>query len=237
MNPKKERELILVMPVYNEAECIVPVINEWRDELSRLKIDFEMIVLNDGSKDETAQVLEIFTDDERIKIINKANSGHGPTILKGYREAVERAEWVFQVDSDDEMKPASFHELWSRRADYDGLFGFRHNREQESARKFLSGGSRVVIRLLFEGGVKDVNTPYRLLRSEVLMPIVAAIPDDTFAPNIIISGVLSKQKKRIFNFPVPHEGRKTGTISLTNSKVWKVALKSFRQTLMFRMPK
>ena len=124
------RELIVVMPVYNEAECIQNVLSEWRDALENLGIDFQIVALNDGSKDQTATGLEAFAEDARFQIVNKANSGHGPTILEGYRDAVSRAKWVFQVDSDDEMKPASFGELWKRREKYDALFGYRHNREQ-----------------------------------------------------------------------------------------------------------
>lgn len=233
----KQRELIVVMPVYNEAECIAGVARDWRTTLTDLGIDFELWLYNDGSKDNTAEVLAQFADDDRIRVTNKANSGHGPTILGGYREAVRRAQWVFQVDSDDEMKPAQFEQLWKRRAKYVALFGFRAGREQDPARKFLSGGSRVVVKLLFGRGVRDVNVPYRLMRSDVLRPIVEAIPADTFAPNVIISGVLSRQKRRLFNYPVPHEGRKTGTASLTSLKVYKVAARSLLQTLTFRLPK
>ena len=134
------RELIVVMPVYNEAECIGAVIQDWHAALSDLKINFEIIALNDGSKDDTAQVLSVYANDERVTVINKANEGHGPTILQGYREAVARANWVFQVDSDDEMKPRAFPNFWRRRAKYDAIFGVRIAREQDSARRFLSAG-------------------------------------------------------------------------------------------------
>jgi len=229
-------DLMVVMPVYNEEECIAAVVRSWRDQLSAMELDFKILVLNDGSKDGTQKALETFADDERVSIVNKQNSGHGPTILRGYRIAVEEAEWVFQVDSDDEMKPDHFPKMWGKREKYDALFGVRAHREQDPARKLLSGGSRVVVKTLFGRGVRDVNTPYRLMRAQKLRPIVQAIPDDTFAPNVIISGVFSKNRRRVTNMLVPHENRKTGTGSLTSSKVWKVAFKSLIQTLSFRMP-
>ena len=230
-------DLMVVMPVYNEEACIAEVVRSWRDKLSEMKLNFTILVLNDGSKDGTQQALEAFADDERVRVVNKTNSGHGPTILQGYRTAVEEAEWVFQCDSDDEMKPEHFPRLWDKREKYDALFGIRAHREQDNARKLLSAGSRVVVKVLFGRGVRDVNTPYRLMRSSALKPIVTAIPDDTFAPNVILSGVFSKRRGRLYNTPVPHENRKTGTGSLTSAKVWKVAFKSLRQTLSFRMPK
>ena len=232
----KPRELIVVMPVYNEAECIGAVLDDWRAALADLNIDFEIIALNDGSKDQTADVLATY-EDERVTVVNKANEGHGPTILQGYREAVARADWVFQVDSDDEMKPRAFPNFWRRRDRYDAIFGVRVAREQDSARRFLSAGSRATIKFLYGRGVRDVNVPYRLMRARVLAPIVAAIPDETFAPNILISGVLGKRRRRVLNLPVLHENRVTGTGSLANSKVWKVAARALWQTVRFRMPR
>ena len=230
------RELIVVMPVYNEADCIKAVVLSWSQTLDALGINYEIHVLNDGSTDQTAAALASFENDERVRVTNKANSGHGPTILDGYRDAVARAKWVFQVDSDDEMKPAAFANFWRRRDKYDAIFGVRAAREQDQARRFLSAGSRLAVRLLFGRGVRDVNVPYRLMRADKLAPIVEAIPPATFAPNILIAGVLGRNRRRILNLPVLHENRVTGTGSLTNSKVWKVAARSLGQTLRFRMP-
>lgn len=232
-----QRELIVVMPVYNEADCIASVINDWHAMLVELNIDFEILVLNDGSTDSTATQLERFVDESRVRVETRSNAGHGPTILRGYRDAVSRATWVFQCDSDNEMSPDAFPKLWNRREKFDAVFGFRAGRAQNAARRFLSGGSRVVIKTLFGRGVRDVNVPYRLMRAAVIRPIVEAIPDETFAPNIIISGVLSRRRARITNLPVAHQGRRTGTASLSSTKVWKVAAKSLWQTLRFRMPK
>jgi len=227
------RELILVMPVYNEADCISDVVSKWRDAFLGLGIDAELLVLNDGSKDDTAHQLERFADDERVHVINKPNSGHGPTILQGYREAVKHADWVFQVDSDDEMAPDSFAGFWKRREKYDAVFGIRWQREQDPTRKILSAGSRAVVKLFFGRGVRDVNVPYRLMRASALTPVVEAIPDDTFAPNLLISGVLGRKRSRVANIPVPHEHRKTGTVSLDPRKLGRIAARSGRETLAF----
>lgn len=229
------RELILVMPVYNEAACISAVVRKWRSAFESLAIDFELLVLNDGSKDDTARELEPFASDPRVSVVNKANSGHGPTITQGYREAVSRAQWVFQVDSDDEMGPESFAGFWQRRERFDALFGVRWHREQNPSRRVLSAGSRVLVRLLFGRGVRDVNVPYRLMRASTLAPVVAAIPADTFAPNLLISGVLGRARSRVTNRLVPHENRKTGAASLDPRKLGRIALLSGRQTLAFML--
>ncbi len=227
-------DLAVVMPVYNEEACIVDVVKSWSAVLSGLNIAYQILVLNDGSRDGTKDVLATFADDERVEVINKANSGHGPTILMGYHKAVDLASWVFQCDSDDEMKAEHFPQFWTKRQDYGALFGIRAGRQQNIGRKLISGTSCLTVRLLFGKGVEDVNVPYRLIRSDLLRQIIAQIPDDTFAPNVLISGALARAGIPLYNHPVPHEGRKTGAASLMKWKLWKAALRSFGQTLRSR---
>jgi len=227
-------DVALVMPVYNEEACIANVVRSWREMLAGLGVRFRMVVLNDGSTDGTRAVLDALAGDEHLEIVHKANSGHGPTILEGYRRAVAEAAWVFQCDSDDEMKPDGFPMLWNDRQSYDALFGTRAGRAQNFGRRLISACSRLTVRVLFGSGIIDVNTPYRLIRAPLLRPIVAQIPDDTFAPNVIISGALCRAGVRIANHPVPHECRRTGSVSIVKWKLWKSALRSFWQTLCCR---
>ncbi len=223
------------MPVYNEEECIRDVVNSWLGTLQGLGIDFQMIVINDGSRDNTIKSLEAFRDNPRIEVINKPNSGHGPTILMGYRIAVKKAEWVFQTDSDDEMKPEYFHLLWEKRDDYDALFGRREGRRQNLSRRIITLVSRLTIGLLYGKGVRDVNTPYRLMRSKFLSRIIDKLPDNIFAPNIIISGAFSRAHLRILNIPIPHLPRQTGKVSIIKLKLVKAAMKAFMQTMKYRV--
>jgi len=132
------------------------------------------------------------------------------------------------------MKPENFPKLWKKRSEYDALFGKRHGRVQNGGRKFISQVSRFTVKMLFGNGVTDVNTPYRLMRSEMLKKIIQKIPEDTFAPNVIISGAISKAHKRIFEMDVPHDPRRTGEVSIVKWKLWKSVMKSFFQTLLCR---
>lgn len=226
-------DLALVMPVYNEEECIESVVRDWDQTLCELGINYRLMIYNDGSKDGTAEVLKCFQSSETVQVTNKLNSGHGPTILRGYHDAVKIADWVFQCDSDGEMLPEGFSELWAKRNEYDALFGYRENRVQSRSRAFISAVSRFAVKTFFGAGVRDVNTPYRLMRAAILADIVKTIPDDTFAPNVLISGELCRRKCRIFNTPVPHAHRRTGQVSIVKWKLWKAVIKSFFQTIRY----
>ena len=231
----KPYDLSVVMPVYNEAEAIGPVLKKWMAMLDTLGIRYRIRAYNDGSKDATGKILSEVADASggRVLAVDKPNSGHGPTILRGYREAAEDSDWVFQIDSDDEMGPDSFPELWAKRNDYDFLVGRRDGRRQPLARKVVSFVSRLCVRLFYGKGIWDVNTPYRLMRAEVFAPFYAQIPDDTFAPNVILSGLAARHRLRLLEIPVPQHDRTTGEVSIKKWKLLKAAARSFWQTIRF----
>ena len=131
-----ETELTVVVPVYNEEAAIAAVLGSWIAELERLGIDHRLAVYDDGSVDGTPGILAGLAErNPRLSIVRQANRGHGPTILRGYREA--RSPWVFQVDSDGEMSAAHFAPFWHERERYDFLVGDRQDRESALVRRMV----------------------------------------------------------------------------------------------------
>lgn len=222
--------LTVVVPVYQEEGAIPGVLAEWTRALAALSIDHRLRVYDDGSRDGTAALLDAAARaDPRIEVVHQANRGHGPTILRGYREA--SSAWIFQVDGDGEMPADAFAVLWERREAYDLLVGDRRDRESAPLRRLVSASSRALVRIAFGRGPRDVNAPYRLWRAEALRPLLARIPDDAFAPNVLLSGLAARARLRIFETPVPHHGRRTGRGSLGARRLAAGVLRSARQTL------
>ena len=227
-------ELNVIIPVYNEEGAIKTVLEKWSKELERLDIAFNIHAYNDGSKDNTLNILnEYAAENERIIVHDKPNSGHGSTIILGYQENCN-SEWLFQIDSDDEMGPESFEELWNKRNNYDFLIGSRTERDNPLSRKLITLFSRLTVWIMYGTGVKDVNSPYRLMKSELFKPYYELIPSDTFAPNVIISGICGMKKFKVYEIPVIYKFRTTGEVSIKKFKLLKSALKSFLQTILFR---
>jgi glycosyltransferase involved in cell wall biosynthesis len=227
-------ELTVVMPVYNEEEIISFVIQDWIRELRELKIDFVMKVYNDGSKDNSLNILN--QEDKKypeLHVIDKPNSGHGPTILQGYREA--ETPWILQVDSDNEMRAEHFKLLWKNKEEFDFLIGVRESRGQFLSRKIVTAISRATVRAFFGKGVTDVNSPYRLMRREKFEDIFKSIRQYTFAPNVIISGMVARRNMRIFETNIPIKFRTTGEVSIKKWKLLKSAIKSWWQTVIYRL--
>lgn len=229
-----KKELALVMPLYNEEGAIGTVIRKWTEELQKLKIHFLIHAYNDGSKDGTLHILnDLAAENKRLIVHDKPNSGHGPTVLLGYRENSD-AEWIFQIDSDDEIGPEKFGELWKNRDQYDFLIGRRTRANQPFVRRVISAASRAVVRIFYGSEVFDVNSPYRLMRTEVMKNLFFSLPANMFAPNIVISGMASLKKLRVYEIRVLQKERITGEVSIKKFKLMKAALKSFWETIAYR---
>jgi glycosyltransferase involved in cell wall biosynthesis len=223
-------ELSLVMPVHDEAGAIEDVVREWRAVLQRLGVRHELIVLDDGSRDGTGAVLDrLAAELPELRVLRHANRGHGPTILRGYREA--RGEWVFQSDSDGEIGTGDFEALWARRHQHDLIVGRRENRSAPLLRRVITAASRWSVAILFGRGIHDVNVPYRLVRRTALQPMVDSLPADLFAPNVILSGLAVRCGLRIAELPVEHRGRRQGRSSLGRFRVLRPAARSLAETM------
>lgn len=227
-------ELAIVMPVYNEEGAITKVLDDWSAELQRLGIDGKIHVYNDGSKDRTFEILKQYAVKNPIVVPHdKLNSGHGSTILKGYRENTS-VDWIFQIDSDDELGPEKFEELWNNRNQYDFLICKRENRFSPWSRRLITFVARMTVKVFYGSGVYDVNSPYRLMRSSVFKDVFFKIPEHTFAPNLVISGYACYKKVRIYQSSISHRDRTTGVVSIKKWKLAKAAFKSLTQTVLTR---
>ncbi|MBF0344175.1 MAG: glycosyltransferase family 2 protein [Nitrospirae bacterium] len=225
-------DLAVIMPVYNEEGVVGEVLESWLTTLVALGIKFQIHVYNDGSKDNTGGVIDRLAQMERrIVAHHKANTGHGATILMGYRDNCS-CQWLFQTDSDGEISPAYFHKLWQERHSCDILIGRRDNRKIHLMRNAITLASRGLTMGFFGSGIVDVNSPYRLMRSNAFVECFNSLPADTFAPNVAISATACLKKLRISEIPVPCSERLKGATA--TKKIVAGALKSVFQLIRYR---
>jgi dolichol-phosphate mannosyltransferase len=228
--PREGPELTVVIPAFCEAQHAGEVLDTWCTTLDSLGIDYVLCAYDDGSPDETLEILEgRARRHARVEVEGHENRGHGPTVLEGYRRA--RGEWVFQVDSDGEIAPDHFGTLWSRREKHDLLLGRRRPSSRPLGRRLTSAVSRLAVRILFGRGIHDVNSPYRLMRGTALGGLLPRVPEDAFAPNVILSGLAIRDGLRIFEHDVPVRPRASGRSSLSGRRLWRGAWRSLGETL------
>lgn len=229
-------QLIVIMPVYNEDEIVERVATEWLAMLDGLNVPYRLHIANDGSTDDTQKVLDHLTHPS-LEISHARNRGHGPTILRAYRVASGRSPWIFQVDSDGELSSEHFPLFWEKRHQADIVIGYRTHREAPASRRIITTILRWILCVFYGRGVQDGNCPYRLMRSDAFRPLFDQLPEDTFAPNVLISGYSALKKRTIVELPVLHSNRQTGICSIQRGKLLKAAIQSARQTIVFRFHK
>lgn len=229
--------LYIIIPAYNEQETIESVIDEWYPVVEKYgDAKSKLIVIDDGSKDKTYDiVLECAVSRPQLQVIKKENSGHGATILYGYKYALkEGAEYIFQTDSDGQTSAAEFENFWNQRFDYDMLIGNRSKRQDGISRVIVTKTLKFVIRVCFGVNVKDANTPYRLMKSEVLEKYIGLIPKDYFLTNVLVSVIYAVNERRVLYIPISFRPRQGGVNSINIRRIIKIGKNSLKDFWMLR---
>lgn len=222
--------LFIVMPAYNEAETISNTVAEWYPLLKHGSDASRLLIVNDGSTDDTWEICRRLRDQySKLIVIDQVNAGHGPACLLAYRTALRLgANFIFQTDSDGQTRPDEFLPLWEKRSEYALNIGYRHRREDGKARAVVSRALRFMIRLRIGVLVKDPNTPYRLMSSVSLNQWLSVVPEHFFLANAVLSATPAYRGERICWHPITFRPRQGGVNSIKLSKMFKIGWAAFR---------
>ncbi|MBR1876251.1 MAG: glycosyltransferase family 2 protein [Lachnospiraceae bacterium] len=221
-------KLYIIIPAYNEEATIESIVDEWYPVVDKAGDGSRLVIIDDGSRDATLEKLNKKAESApKLIVKHKENSGHGPTILFGYKYAIEEgADYVFQTDSDGQTDPDEFKAFWKNRADFDMLIGDRTGRQDGFSRIVVTRVLRLVILLTFHVWVKDANTPFRLMNCKTLKEKLKYIPDDYFLTNVLISVIYAKHDNSVRYIPITFKPRQGGVNSINIKKIFNVGLKS-----------
>mgnify|MGYP003300568140 CR=1 FL=1 len=179
-------KLAIVVPCYNEEENINNVVLEWYPIIEKISNGSKLVVVNDGSKDNTLKILNKLSKKyKNLVVLDKENGGHGDALLYGYNYAlVNKADYIFQTDSDGQTKASEFWDFWNEREEYDAIIGNRNNRKDGLSRIFVTKVLRIILFLIFGCFIIDANTPLikdGLLSVEYTLAISTASLTATFS--------------------------------------------------------
>jgi dolichol-phosphate mannosyltransferase len=228
-------DVVVVIPAYNERAYIEQTVLDWLRVLDTL--DGRLIAVDDGSKDSTGVILDRLAEKEpRLLVHHQQNAGHGAAILAGYRMAITlNPDYIFQADSDDQIKPSEFWRLWERREQSPFVLGVRQDRNDAAHRLVVTNILKGLNLLIFGTYIRDANAPFRLMSTTFVQAALRQFPRDVFAPNIFLSLVAAKLPIAILEVPVQHFRRSTGTESLNMSKLIRVCLRCAKELMQFRL--
>jgi glycosyltransferase involved in cell wall biosynthesis len=220
-----ELTLSVVMPVYNEVQTIEQLVTDLERDVVLRVPGTDVIVVDDHSSDGSGALLDMLAESRPWLRVEHAplNLGHGPSVIAGLELAP--GQWVFQLDSDAQFLVSEFEELWSRRDTGDLLLGVRIRRRDPLHRLVLSRLIEAAVSVLAGRRLRDVNTPFRLVRRELWEDLRPQIARTTLAPSILVTLGAAVRGWRIVEVPVTHLPRATGASSL---RAWRLLSFSLR---------
>lgn len=222
-------KLYIVIPAYNEQDTIKQVIREWYPIVENAGRESRLVIVNDGSKDNTFQIMqECAKNRPQFIPLTKENSGHGATVLWAYKYALEEgADYIFQTDSDGQTLPEEFLPFWRERENYDMVIGHRRHRQDGISRYIVTKTLKYVIKVCFGVTVTDANTPFRLMKAETLKKNIDLIPENFNLSNVIISVIYAKKNLKVKYIPITFRPRQGGVNSINLRKISRIGIQAF----------
>lgn len=223
-------KLYIIIPAYNEEENIVSVANEWHRIIEKINKESRLLIIDDGSKDNTFSILNSLKDNlPQLLVVSKQNSGHGATVLYGYDYALKHeADYIFQTDSDGQTIPSEFWKFWQLRTDFSAIIGYRNQRKDGISRVFVTKILKFVLWCVFKLSIPDANTPFRLIKKDILKKYIVKIPDNFNLSNVALTVFLVKYKENIKFIPITFRQRQGGVNSINFRRIIKIGLQAIK---------
>jgi glycosyltransferase involved in cell wall biosynthesis len=215
-----------VLPAYNEAENIEAAIHAAVEAGERHCAEFEVVVVDDGSHDATADLTRrIATSDDRVWLVQHArNLGYGQALSTGFQHAT--LDHVFFTDADNQFDMDELPLLLAWASTADCVAGYRKQRRDPLARRMNAWAWNRLVRMLFCIPVRDVDCAFKLFRRSALTDIT--IESGGAMINTEIMAKLSRAGRTIVEVGVTHRPRTAGAPSGADPAVIMRALREVR---------
>lgn len=220
--------LSVILPAYNEEANIAETVRTVVSALSRWGVDFEVVVVNDGSRDGTEFILrDMASRDRRIRPVTHAvNRGYGAALVTGFESA--RNDLSFFMDSDGQFDIDELAEFLPLIDRYDAVLGYRIDRKDARMRLLNAWGWKQLVRLLLGVHVRDVDCAFKLFRSEFFR--THSLESRGAMINAEILYKLRRDGYRTTQVGVSHLERRAG--KATGAKL-RVILRAFKELAIY----
>lgn len=224
----KLSSLSIILPAYNEEKNIAVAVEKAALVAEKIAKNYEIIVVNDGSKDNTAKVVDALAQkNKNIRPIHQENKGYGGALQSGFQAASK--DWLFFTDSDLQFEIQELSDFLEYTREYDFIFGYRAKRADKFHRLLIAQMLKVWNKfwLGFPMWIKDIDCAFKLMRRDRFTSIgeiysTGAMINSEFILKIITRGYRIKQ------LPVTHLPRVNGSSTGADLKViWKAVQDTF----------
>ena len=222
-------DLSVVIPVYNEEENLPRLWPELRGVLDTMGLSFEVVFVDDGSGDRSAEIIRGLREtDRRIRLVRlKANAGESAATDAGFKGA--RGRRVVTMDADLQNDPHDIPMLVDHLERWDAVTGWRVTRDDPLVRRLSSRIANGIRNAVSDETVQDSGCTFRAFRRECLRSLVLYRGFHRFIPTL-----LRMRGYRVLEVPVTHRPRRFGR---SKYGIGNRAFAAFRDLLVVRWMK
>lgn len=214
---KKLLSLSVFFPAYNEEENLPALIEQTMVHLPQFAENFEIIIVNDGSGDNTKTVAEdLAAKYHQVKVVSHhTNLGYGAALKTGF--ATAKYDWVFFTDADLQFDLAELGQFLAFTDEYKAIIGYRTARAEGFGRARNAYLFKLFVNLLFRVHVRDIDCAFKLFRTELIPPLKLQSNGAFISSELLYK--LKKNHIKIKELPVTHYPRLRGNPTGANFKV------------------
>jgi len=205
-------KLNIIIPAYNEEKRILKTLHNYSEFFSkRMKNDFEILVILNGCKDKTLDIVKEFSKGKKyIKFKEfKTPIGKGGAIIEGFK--IAESELIGYVDADGATKPKTFHDLVENIDNHDGIIASRWikgaviKKKQPLSRRISSRGFNLLVKLLFGLKIRDTQCGAKLFRKNAIKKITPELGITQWAFDIDLLYRMKKNGFEVIEIPTEWE--------------------------------
>ena len=223
-----EPKVSLVIPVYNEIESLPFLLQEIRAALGAARIDYELVLVDDGSTDGSGALLDREAEgDRRLRPVHfRRNAGQSAAFAEGFRRA--RGEVIVTLDADGQNPPAEIPQLLAAMTDdVDVVAGYRSSRQDSGWRRLQSRIANTVRNKLSGETIRDTGCSLKAFRASHLKVVPLFTGMHRFLPTLCrLAGA-----RRVVEVPVEHRPRRAG---VSKYGMWNRVFRSLADLMAVR---
>ncbi|MCL4267162.1 MAG: glycosyltransferase family 2 protein [Anaerolineae bacterium] len=225
--------LTVAMPAYNESENIQAMIEDTLRLVGPLMADLEVIVVDDGSRDDTAAVVNRLTAvHPQVRLVqHEVNKGYGTAVWTGLTSATK--ELIFFTDADRQFDLHEISKMLAQVNTADLVVGYRKPRRDPLMRRLNGKGWSGLVTLLFGYTARDIDCAFKLMRRQVVDHLRSEVQSGgaTFSAEFLV-----RAKRAGFCMAeVPIHGHRPRMAGSPTGAKPAVILRAFKELVRFRM--
>ncbi len=220
--------IAVALPAYNEQESLPRTVPRFVRALRNVTDDFEVVIVNDGSSDRTAEVVnELSREYPEVRLVqHPVNLGYGAAVWTGITSG--QKEFVFFTDADGQFEVEELSRFLPFAGEYDLIIGYRAPRRDPPMRLVNAFGWKMFVTLLFGYVARDIDCAFKLFRRDILDVVYVESRGAAFSAEFLVKA--RDRGYRIKELPVTHLPREAG--SATGNRP-DVVLRAFREMTAF----